>query len=122
MSVRDDANSLHPNSGMRLRSPPRGWHGHSVRGNVSPTYRSWLKMRERCLNPNADNFHNYGGRGIRVCSRWKRFVLFLADMGERPDGTTLDRKNVNGNYNRMNCVWSTKKEQRANRRDSRHIV
>lgn len=73
-------------------------------------------MWDRCTNENADNFANYGGRGIRVCSRWRDFLAFYADMGLRPDGMTLDRKNVDGNYSKANCTWSTPSEQQRNRR------
>ena len=99
-------------------------HGHSRSaqgGSDSPTYQTWNAMRNRCCNPNWHAFKDYGGRGISVCERWRGehgFENFLADMGERPDGKTLDRKNVNGNYEKDNCKWSTATEQRNNRRDS----
>lgn len=73
----------------------------------------------RCGNPNYREYRYYGGRGIRVCDRWKGvlgFERFLADMGERPVGQTLDRKDVDGNYEPGNCRWATLVEQRANRR------
>lgn len=84
---------------------------------ISPTYRSWAMMKNRCLNPNAMDFAYYGGRGIRVCRSWLKFKNFLADMGSRPDGTTLDRKNNNKGYTPKNCRWATKQEQSRNRRD-----
>lgn len=87
---------------------------------VSSTYRSWSHMKSRCLNPNIDNFQNYGGRGIKVCERWmESFDNFLQDMGERPDGMTLDRLNTNENYEPSNCKWSTDAEQRRNKRNRR---
>jgi hypothetical protein len=73
-------------------------------------------MLDRCKNPNAPKFHHYGGRGITVCDRWLTFENFYADMGERPTDLTLDRINVDGNYEPANCRWATHKEQRANRR------
>ena len=82
----------------------------------TPTWRSWKSMRERCSNQNAPKFNHYGGRGIKVCLQWERFVVFLKDMGERPTNTTLDRVDVNGMYEPSNCRWATHKEQRANRR------
>lgn len=73
-------------------------------------------MKKRCVNPNASDFRYYGGRGIKLSRRWLRFENFLADMGERPLGKTIDRKDPNGNYTKRNCKWSTRKEQRANQR------
>jgi hypothetical protein len=76
-------------------------------------------MKQRCLNPKATGYKHYGGRGIRVCKRWqgpKGFVNFLADMGPRPCGKTLDRKNVNGNYEPRNCRWATDALQSQNQR------
>lgn len=81
----------------------------------SPTYRSWRSMKTRCLNKNHNYYWRYGGRGITICKRWLHsFENFLADMGERPDGLTLDRKNNNGNYTPKNCFWATRKHQSEN--------
>jgi hypothetical protein len=71
-------------------------------------------MWTRCTNPNVKSYKDYGGRGITICLRWEQFENFLADMGERPTGLTLDRKNVNGNYEPSNCRWATRKEQAMN--------
>lgn len=90
---------------------------HGMTG--TPAHRSWLKMIERCENPKYKRFGDYGGRGIKVAPRWLKFENFLADMGKRPRGKTLDRIDVNGNYEPRNCRWATPKEQRANRRDTR---
>jgi hypothetical protein len=74
-------------------------------------------MWTRCTNPNVDSFERYGGRDIKVCARWQRFENFLADMGERPAGKTLDRyPNPYGDYKPSNCRWATPLEQRHNRR------
>jgi hypothetical protein len=81
-------------------------------------------MRKRCGNPLHISYSNYGGRGIKVCRRWlgkRGFINFLEDMGERPEGKTLDRIRVNGNYTPSNCRWATPKEQTANRRCSKRI-
>lgn len=90
-------------------------HGHSGK-RQTPTYRSWHKMKQRCLNPNDDGYQEYGGRGITICERWLSFENFLADMGERPKGTSIDRKDTNGNYEPFNCRWATPKEQCNNMR------
>jgi hypothetical protein len=85
----------------------------------TPTYNSWSSMWARCTRPAMDNYDRYGGRGIKVCKRWKKFSTFLADMGERPEGMTLDRVNPNGDYKPSNCKWATVGEQARNRRNTR---
>lgn len=82
----------------------------------SPTWRSWAAMIQRCTNPARSNWPYYGGRGIRVCDRWHSFALFFKDMGLRPDGMTIDRRENSGDYEPDNCFWATAKQQAANRR------
>lgn len=83
----------------------------------SSTRNSWRNMKQRCYNPNNHNYRYYGARGIKVCKRWlNSFENFLEDMGERPKGMTLDRKNSNGNYKKSNCRWADSSTQRANQR------
>lgn len=84
-------------------------HGHSR--PQSSTYRSWAAMLRRCTNSAASNYKSYGGRGIVVALQWKSFEAFLADMGARPDGTTLGRIDSKLGYNKDNCEWQTPRQQ-----------
>jgi hypothetical protein len=86
-------------------------------------YDSWAGMKARCKNCRNPNFRNYGGRGISYCSKWKNFSGFLHDMwATHKKELTLDRIDVNGNYNKANCKWSTMKEQENNRTNNRVIT
>lgn len=84
-------------------------------------YTSWKAMRQRCLNTNHHQYADYGGRGITVCDRWSTFAGFLADMGSRPEGTSLDRIDVNGSYEPSNCRWATTHQQGSNRRNTIYV-
>lgn len=93
-------------------------HNHCEKG-PSPTYISWQKMLSRCYDPNNSEYHRYGNQGISVCKRWQGkygFVNFQNDMGNRPKGKTLDRKNNNKGYYPKNCRWATPQEQAQNRK------
>lgn len=85
-----------------------------------PEYKAWQSMKDRCYNKDNQNYHNYGERGIVVCERWLRsFWDFYKDMGKRPgSGYSLDRKDVNGNYEPDNCRWATAEEQSNNKRNN----
>jgi len=95
--------------------------GYRVRSD--PVYMTWQSMLMRCSNPKTNGYSNYGGRGITVCERWHNFENFLADVGEHPGpGFTLDRIDVNGNYEPGNIRWSTLKAQANNRRNNVYIT
>lgn len=94
-------------------------HLHTRNRKATKTYTVWRNMVHRCGNPNRPGYENYGGRGITVCSRWKGehgFENFLADMGEKPEGLSLDRIDNDGNYEPSNCRWATWKQQNTNKR------
>ncbi len=96
-------------------------HGEAVRSGRSTTYKTWRSMMARCNNPHHIGYPNYGGRGISVCPEWRAsYVAFRDHVGERPDGHTIDRINVNGNYEPGNVRWATTSEQMRNRRPFAH--
>jgi len=94
-------------------------HGHYKNSKMSPTYKTWSTMIQRCTNINSQKYPIYGGRGITVCKRWKKFSNFLEDMGEQPWKHQIDRINNNKGYNKSNCRWATPKQQARNRRNNR---
>ncbi len=111
--------------GRDLRKGNRTSCGCSFKGRPkhfmakSPIYRSWSTMIQRCTNPDNSHYDRYGGRGIQVCERWMNFRNFYEDMGDRPDGYSLDRINNSGPYCKENCRWATSKQQGRNRRTNK---
>lgn len=98
-------------------------HGDAPRGKRCFEYRCWVNMIQRCENPDSTGWSHYGGRGIRVCARWKTYENFLADMDRRPSSKhTLDRIDPNGDYEPSNCRWLTMKEQENNRTNNRLLT
>lgn len=84
------------------------------------TYKSWQSMKERCYNPKSTSYFRYGEKGITICNRWlDSFENFLADMGERPEGTTIDRIDGSKGYCKENCRWATKIDQSRNRKSNK---
>ena len=97
----------HKSLGIRNRK-----HGYSG----TPTYQSWANMVRRCTDKNAKDYRYYGGRGIKVCIRWLKFENFLKDMGEKPEGMTIERVHNDRDYKPSNCKWATMSEQNRNKR------
>lgn len=91
-------------------------HGHAK--TKTRTYETWRNMKKRCNYSGCKAYPYYGGRGITYCDRWENFLDFLKDMGERPQGMTLERIDVEGNYDKNNCRWATLDEQSMNRRNT----
>ena len=85
----------------------------------TPIYKTWADMKYRCRTRTSPFYYSYGGRGITYINRWENFTNFLLDMGNKPVGYSLERKNVNGKYSKRNCIWIPKCEQMRNRRTSR---
>lgn len=111
--------------GCRLReiqTSGQATHGHARGGSLTTTYRCWTAIQQRCHNLNNVGYADYGGRGIRMCDRWRNsFQAFLADMGAKPAGHQIDRIDSDGNYEPDNCRWVTPRVNNRNRRSVRWI-
>jgi len=95
-------------------------HGEYVGGKESAEHSIWRTMMARCNVPSAKNYPSYGGRGIRVCKRWRRFEHFLEDMGRRPSsGHSIERVHNERGYTPSNCVWATRSQQQKNKTSTR---
>jgi len=88
----------------------------------TPTYETWKGMMKRCYNENHIAFRHYGGRGIKVCEKWHKYINFKNDMGTKPDNLSIDRIDNDGNYTPDNCRWATMKEQSYNRRNNKRLT
>lgn len=104
---------------MRFQKGQRNRLTHGMRR--TPIYGIWNQMIQRCTNPKVKGYDRYGGRGIEVCERWLKFENFFADMGDRPEGHSIERKNNDLGYDPSNCIWIPKDKQAQNRRDTVHI-
>lgn len=104
--------------GAQRRSESHTTHGGYNDPEKKTTLLSWKSMMSRCYYEGNNRYHLYGGRGIVVCDRWKQFENFWSDMGKRPEGMSLDRKDSNGSYNLQNCRWASHRQQQNNRRNN----
>lgn len=95
-------------------------HGNTKHGfRYTKLYGRWLGIRQRCNDPNHVRYERYGGRGITVCERWSSFENFLADMGEPPQGASIERIDNDKGYSPDNCIWATSKQQSRNQSRAR---
>lgn len=97
-------------------------HGHAQRGSKTAEYTVWARMRQRCNDPNDPGYAAYGAKGIGYDPRWNDFAVFLADMGPRPEGASIDRINNDFGYSKDNCRWATRAEQSRNRKFCHRIT
>lgn len=105
-------------SSMHGSNNPAFRHG----GVGTRTYIIWASMKSRCYCPSDTNYRKYGAKGVTVCTRWHDFINFVEDMGEAPDGLTLDRTENSDGYSKDNCRWATPVTQAVNRRTTRFIT
>ncbi len=123
MRARDARGRFIRASKINVRSAGHRKHGHNDGfSGGSPTYRSWLSAVQRTTNPRHQGYRHYGAAGVKVRTRWRRFTHFLADMGERPEGTSLGRALDTGNYEPGNAFWQTQEEQLLARMNKRALM
>lgn len=115
---RNEQAAINSRVGAAKATAKRTRHGCATDRGRTSTYKIWEGIIQRCTNPRARTWRWYGALGVSICERWRKFENFLADMGERPDGLTIDRVNPFGNYEPGNCRWATMKEQSRNKRST----
>jgi hypothetical protein len=98
-------------------------HGYTSYGDKSSEYQTWEQIKRKCHSPTHERYKDYGGRGITVCKRWREsFECFIADMGQRPKGMSIERKDNNAGYCPENCCWATRTQQARNQRSNRIVT
>ena len=108
---------------MQKEMRAKAWKSNLRHGLCnSKTYKSWVSMKQRCSNKSLREYKDYGGRGIIICEEWLKFENFYKDMGDRPNGKTLDRIDNSKGYYKENCKWSTRKEQANNTRQNHFLT
>lgn len=107
---------------MQLHTHGNTKHGNARRGMKTKTYKTWESMHRRCYMPSQDSYPEYGGSGIEVCERWYKFENFLEDMGEQPDGMSIERNDISKNYSHENCKWVPLLRQARNKRTTRWLT
>lgn len=105
-----------------IRKDAQVTHGASHKGEWTTEYAIWASIIQRCTNPKAPAYKNYGGRGIAVCERWRSYENFVLDMGNRPEKLTIERIDNDKGYEPSNCRWATRSEQNRNRRNNRLLT